>query len=567
MSEDILKLSKSGMAPGINSFKISELAWNVRLGKLYGMIENADGTREVRLINATESPFAAHARNHSIISTLDHDAADSLNYNKLVATNALTGAIEYIDKPAAFVPTDHILDWDGSKYLPYPAKKSTDPGFAYLYTNVSAVNWPTLTHRICFDGILYATMMISGTNSANAGFQTKLMGLSDVYNGYYNYFNLATNDNVNKLIAYADVNETTSISNPILIGDNSTYHGRKSEHLIIDPANQRFDINMSKTRLTRGIASKFLGTDVNKEIVYLDADYYNSWDVKVDSSSALPIYKTGSLVGYKGVKFMSGAAIELSTTSDANGFLVITINNVGSVSGVSSFNTRSGVVTLTKADVESVLTGLITSHTHNYDNYANWKIAWFNLGTDGVDYFNINSTNSVEFLGGENVSIPTPTVSGSKTTVTINSTAQSTLASFYTDSANISTAETNAFSYTLPANKLKSNGSRLELYYDGIFANNTDQKTIRVYFGTTVISSIINTTLTGTWRLILRLVRTSTSNIRVSCELFYNGESWSSGIDYGSQNFATANNMKITLQSATGSNDIIAKTGIITFNP
>jgi hypothetical protein len=272
-------------------------------------------------------------------------------------------------------------------------------------------------------------------------------------------------------------------------------------------------------------------------------------------------------VGYKGVKFMSGAAIELSTTSDANGFLVITINNVGSVSGVSSFNTRSGVVTLTKADVESVLTGLITSHTHNYDNYANWKIAWFNLGTDGVDYFNINSTNSVEFLGGENVSIPTPTVSGSKTTVTINSTAQSTLASFYTDSANISTAETNAFSYTLPANKLKSNGSRLELYYDGIFANNTDQKTIRVYFGTTVISSIINTTLTGTWRLILRLVRTSTSNIRVSCELFYNGESWSSGIDYGSQNFATANNMKITLQSATGSNDIIAKTGIITFNP
>ena len=33
---------------------------------------------------------------------------------------------------------------------------------------------------------------------------------------------------------------------------------------------------------------------------------------------------------------------------------------------VDSFNTRTGVVTLTKADVESVLTGAITSHTHAY---------------------------------------------------------------------------------------------------------------------------------------------------------------------------------------------------------
>lgn len=35
-------------------------------------------------------------------------------------------------------------------------------------------------------------------------------------------------------------------------------------------------------------------------------------------------------------------------------------------SGVTSFNTRTGAVTLSKADVEAVLTGVITSHTHNY---------------------------------------------------------------------------------------------------------------------------------------------------------------------------------------------------------
>ena len=43
-------------------------------------------------------------------------------------------------------------------------------------------------------------------------------------------------------------------------------------------------------------------------------------------------------------------------------------------SGVTSFNTRTGAVTLTKADVEGVLTGLITSHTHNFSALADVTI-------------------------------------------------------------------------------------------------------------------------------------------------------------------------------------------------
>lgn len=47
-----------------------------------------------------------------------------------------------------------------------------------------------------------------------------------------------------------------------------------------------------------------------------------------------------------------------------------TLDTTSYLSGtkVDSFNTRTGAVTLNKADVEAVLTGLITSHTHNYTN-------------------------------------------------------------------------------------------------------------------------------------------------------------------------------------------------------
>jgi hypothetical protein len=547
--------------------KKGEPGLEVETGSLNFKMKFGDGVS-----NWNSLPYFAnpHAQKHSVISASDHDSATESDYNKLVATNAATGAIEYIDKPTALTPADQILNWDGAKYIPHTAKKATDPGYAYLYTNVAALNWPTYLNRVCIDAIVYATMLISGSDTANAGMQSKLIGLSDVYNGYYNYFILATNDNINKLLAYADVNGTTSQSNPILVGDNSTYHGRKSEHLIIDPANQRLNINMAKTLFNRGTASKWLALDVNKEVVYMDApESFNSWDVKVDLSEALAIHKTGSALGYKGVKFISGDGIAILSSSGADGFLVLTFSGPGTLSGVSSFNARTGAVLLSKADIEAVLTGLITTHTHNYDNYANWKIAWFNIGTDGTDYFNINSANSVEFLGGENISIPTPTVSGGKTTVTINSTAQSTLASFYADAANVSTAETNAYSYTLPANKLKANGSRLELYYDGIYAGNTNLKHIRIYFGTTLICSVLNIAYTNGagWRFIIRVVRTSTTTIRVSADMFYGGQSWTFSIDHGSQNFTSTNIIKITLQSAVASNDLIAKTGAITFNP
>lgn len=66
--------------------------------------------------------------------------------------------------------------------------------------------------------------------------------------------------------------------------------------------------------------------------------------------------------------------------------------------GVVSFNTRTGAVTLTKADVEAVLTGLINTHAHNYDNYSSWS-----LNVNGAYVKAVYSGNAVNFQAGAGI--------------------------------------------------------------------------------------------------------------------------------------------------------------------
>lgn len=76
--------------------------------------------------------------------------------------------------------------------------------------------------------------------------------------------------------------------------------------------------------------------------------------------------------------------------------------NTGGGSGVSSFNDRTGDVTLSKADVEAVLTGNISSHTHNYQpviGVADTQVLFMNggavIGTPGFNYKAVTSDFSV----------------------------------------------------------------------------------------------------------------------------------------------------------------------------
>jgi len=93
------------------------------------------------------------------------------------------------------------------------------------------------------------------------------------------------------------------------------------------------------------------------------------------------------------------------TTTGTSGNATLTSNTL---------NIPNYTYTLTKAGVEGVLTGNITSHTHSYDNYSGWR-----LYTDTTDRGDISSGEQVRFVGGTNVTIG---YTDTNNVITINST-------------------------------------------------------------------------------------------------------------------------------------------------
>jgi hypothetical protein len=92
----------------------------------------------------------------------------------------------------------------------------------------------------------------------------------------------------------------------------------------------------------------------------------------------------------------------------------LTAANVLTFIGVTEADWKN--VNITKDQIEAKLTGLITTHTHDYDKYTSWNLAV--TGVSGVEA--IISGNTVTFQAGTNVSL---TRSGS--TIVINATSDS----------------------------------------------------------------------------------------------------------------------------------------------
>jgi hypothetical protein len=57
--------------------------------------------------------------------------------------------------------------------------------------------------------------------------------------------------------------------------------------------------------------------------------------------------------------------------------------------------------------------------------------------------------------------------------------------------SNVGTSETDLCIYTMPANTLATNGNKVRITAWGAFAANTNAKTVRLYFGAAVLSTIV----------------------------------------------------------------------------
>ena len=95
----IAKSNVAGNKPTVNQLLACDtgLGYNRVDALFYGLQVSSLGVKTVVCLGASLTPGQNHNRQHSMVDALDHAPALSDNYNKLVATNATTGAIEYID--------------------------------------------------------------------------------------------------------------------------------------------------------------------------------------------------------------------------------------------------------------------------------------------------------------------------------------------------------------------------------------------------------------------------------------------------------------------------------------
>lgn len=145
---------------------------------------------------------------------------------------------------------------------------------------------------------------------------------------------------------------------------------------------------------------------------------------------------------------------------------------------------------------------------------------------------------------------------------------------FYTDGGNVSTAETDLYSYTTEASLLGANGENLDVVFAGIYVGNAFTKQVKAYFGGTAIfdSGALGIASNSSWRMQASIIRVSASVVRYSVTLTTPGAStmvYSSVGELTGLTLSATNVLKITGTAGAGgaSNDIVAKLGTVNWSP
>lgn len=221
-------------------------------------------------------------------------------------------------------------------------------------------------------------------------------------------------------------------------------------------------------------------------------DNYEKWSCSA-AGSTFHINSENSTGSYRGVEFYAGTGIEISVSSNMSNQLKLTISSTGSASGVSSWNTRTGDVALTKSDVESVLTGVITTHSHSGSSSATTPL---------IDY------------------PTTSTFTGTGATVT-------------------------PFTYTMPANTLTADGQKLTINYGGDLSSSA---AVTFWFG----ASGLPITFSGAYTYKIEMMRGSSSTIKYSLTLNYGTSVVNTIGILSGVNFTVSNVIKLTCTLPTG---------------
>jgi len=126
------------------------------------------------------------------------------------------------------------------------------------------------------------------------------------------------------------------------------------------------------------------------------------------------------------------------------------------------------------------------------------------------------------------------------------------------------TTETTLQQYTMPANTLTTAGQSIRVTCWGTTASNGNNKTMKLYFGASVISTGVLTLNNKSWRLVVTVMRTGAATQAVLGSGVGDATNVATYTNAGTDNLAAGVLIKCTGENGTASaNDIVA-TGMIT---
>jgi len=172
--------------------------------------------------------------------------------------------VDYVAS-ATFSAQDNILDWDGTKYLPFASKKGSNPGYAYFFSGTAS--YPSYNNVLNLDAY-FRTANIQVRQGATQYSIIDPTYFSVTNTGYTTKVEVDTVEIQGRIYGTVISN---SRSLPIRIGSKSIVGAENAESILIDDYNQLFNIDMTTVRLNKGTALKYLYLDANKNITYVDA--------------------------------------------------------------------------------------------------------------------------------------------------------------------------------------------------------------------------------------------------------------------------------------------------------
>lgn len=132
-----------------------------------------------------------------------------------------------------------------------------------------------------------------------------------------------------------------------------------------------------------------------------------------------------------------------------------------------------------------------------------------------------------------------------------------------TTAANVSTNETDLMTYSLPGGSLAVNGQKVRITGWGTYAANGNTKTVRIRFGSTVVSTRASTGNNVAWWIQALVVRTGAATQVASGVQLESGNAGQPTATSPSETLADAITIKLTGQSGTASDDVTARGFIV----